>query len=87
LTKADATKEEGLNLVQEPDVETAQPPLGLELATCIPKSLPAETIHETCSFSVDRFLKGQNLDINSEEFLCTVGSDGLYSDPTFPATI
>jgi hypothetical protein len=84
LTKADATKEEGLNLVQEP---AAQPPLGLELATCTPKSLPVETVHETCSFSLDRFLKGQNLDINSEEFLCTVGSDGLYSDPTFPATI
>jgi len=36
---------------------------------------------------LDRFLKGQELDINSEEFLCTVGSDGLYSDPTFPATV
>jgi hypothetical protein len=36
---------------------------------------------------LDRFLKGQELDITSEEFLCTVGSDGLYTDPTFPATI
>ena len=86
LTKpdADAKKVEGLNLLQ---VSAAQPPLGLELATCTPKSLPVEAIQQTCSFSVDRFLKGQSLDINSEEFLCTVGSDGLYTDPTFPATI
>lgn len=32
-------------------------------------------------------MKGQDIDINSDEFKCTVGSDGQYSDPTFPATI
>ena len=32
-------------------------------------------------------MKGQEIDINSDEFKCTVGSDGQYSDPTFPATI
>ena len=98
MTKPDAEKVEGMNLLQEPAAQpplglellqepAAQPPLGLELASCSPRSLPVEAIQQTCSFSVDRFLKGQNLDINSEEFLCIVGSDGLFSDPTFPATI
>jgi hypothetical protein len=56
-------------------------------ATCTPKSLPPVKVEETCSFSIDRFIKGQELDINSEKFACEVGSDGLYDDPTFPTTM
>lgn len=62
--------------------------LGQEIlaSQCTPRSLPVEKIEENVCFSADRFLKGRDIDIHSDEFKCTVGPNG-YEDPTFPATI
>jgi hypothetical protein len=54
---------------------------------CVPHTQTPWKINDTCSFSYNRFVEGQNIHINSPEFACDVGSDGQYSDPSFPATM
>jgi len=54
--------------------------LGEEIlaSQCTPHSLPVVPIQETNDFSLERFEKGQDIDIHSDEFKCTVGADGQY---------
>jgi hypothetical protein len=46
--------------------------------SCTPKAEPPWKVEETCSFSIDRFIKGQDIDINSDDFKCHLDNYGLY---------